>query len=412
MKDFLIYFRLQLKRAVKMLPRMLAVTLLLAVLTALAALLLSRLQKNNDESKELIHIGLVGDLTQGYLAEGLEMFQSIDSSRFSLSFDNLSAEEADRALRRGDIGGYAVIPDGFAEALMEGVHLPITYVSASGGADIGAKITRELVETISSLVLETENAVYGLQDYTADYLPQFNPYDEGNNLVWRYGLRILDRDILYEIQTVEAEQTLGMPAYYLCGVSLLFLMLWAISCTPLFAGRSRELGRILRAEGLSSAGQVLAEYLSYVMLMLFGLLCAGLLAGALMGRFEISIPELEAFSGGKMLRLALSALPTALMICALQFLLFELADGTIGGVLLQFLNTAVQGYLAGCFYPTSFFPEALQRVGALLPAGAGMNHLRSLLMQKASFAATAPVWGWMLLFLLGSVLLRRRRNLS
>ena len=95
MKDFLIYFRLQLKRAVKMLPRMLAVTLLLAVLTALAALLLSRLQKNNDESKELIHIGLVGDLTQGYLAEGLEMFQSIDSSRFSLSFDNLSAEEAE-----------------------------------------------------------------------------------------------------------------------------------------------------------------------------------------------------------------------------------------------------------------------------------------------------------------------------
>ena len=81
-------------------------------------------------------------------------------------------------------------------------------------------------------------------------------------------------------------------------------------------------------------------------------------------------------------------------------------------MLLQFLNTAVQGYLAGCFYPTSFFPEALQRVGALLPAGAGMNHLRSLLMQKASFASTAPVWGWMLLFLLVSVVLRRRRNLS
>ncbi len=412
MKDFLIYFRLQLKRAVRMLPRMLAVTLLLALLTALAALLLSRLQESDDESKELIHIGLVGDLSKGYIAEGLDMFRSIDSSRFSLSFDNLSAEDADRALRRGEIDGYAVIPDGFAEALMAGEHLPITYVSVSGGADVGAQITRELVETISSLVLETENAVYGVQNYAADCLPQYDPYEVGDYLVWRYGLRILDRDILYEIQTVEAGQTLGMAAYYLCGVSLLFLMLWAISCTPLFAGRSRELGRILRAQGLSSAGQVLAEFLSYVLLMLFGLLCAGLLAGSLTGRFGVTIPELEAFSGGKRIGLALSALPTALMICALQFLLFELADGTIGGVLLQFLNTAVQGYLAGCFYPTSFFPESLQRVGALLPAGAAMNQLRSLLMRDASFASTAPVWGWLALFLLLSVALRRRRNLS
>ena len=409
MKHFLIYFRLQLKRAGRLLPRMLAVTLLLAVLTALSALLLTGLYDDAD-ADEPVCIGLVGNLEEGYLAEGLELLQSMDSSRFSLRFLPMERDEAARALRRGDIDGYALIPDGFAEALMAGEHRPITYVSAYGGADIGAQMVRELVETISSLVLETENAVYGAQNYAADRLPDVNPYSAGDYLVLRYALRIIDRERLYEIETLDAAEALSLAGYYLCGISLLFLMLWAISCVPLFAGRSRELGCILQAEGLPSIAQVLAEFFSYVLLMLCGMLAAGLFAGLLLGRFGIAIPELEGIGAGGVLRLLFGALPTVLMICALQFLLFELADNTVAGVLLQFLNAVVQGYMAGCFYPSSFFPEALQRAGAALPAGAAMARLRALLLHEG--AAVGPVWLWLLLLLSAAVLLRRRRNRS
>ncbi|MGX8692750.1 MAG: hypothetical protein ACSW8E_03230, partial [Clostridia bacterium] len=294
---------------------------------------------------------------------------------------------------------------GFAEAMMVGEHRPITYVSASGGADIGAQLMRELAETISGLVLETENAVYGAQDFVAERLPGVNPYQAGDRMVYRYALRLMDRERLYEPETVEADGALSLPAWYLCGLSLLFLMLWAISCAPLFAGRSRELGRLLQADGLGAAGQVLAEFLSYVLLMLFGLLGAGLLAGLLLGRFGLQIPELESTG---LLRFAFGALPTALMICALQFFLFELAAGTVGGVLLQFLSAVLQGYLAGCFYPTSMFPDGLRRLGAALPAGAGMARLQALLLRDP--AASGAVWLWLLLLLSGSVLLRRRQN--
>ena len=408
MKQFLIYCRLQFRRAGQLLPRMLAVTLLLAVLTALAALLLSKLQEDGETSAEPVRIGLVGNLEEGYLAEGLELLESVDSSRFSLRFELMDEEtEAARALRRGRIDGYAVIPEDFAEALMVGEHRPITYVSATGGAGLGAQITRELAETISALVMETENAIYGAQNYTADKLPEVNPYWAGDQLVVRYALRIIDRERLYALETVDDSDALSLPAYYLCGLSLLFLMLWAISCAPLFAGRSRELGRLLQAVGLGGAGQVLAEFLSYVLLMLCGLLAAGLLTSLLIGRFGLSIPELE---NGGALRFAVGALPTALMICALQFLLFELAEATVGGVLLQFLNAAVQGYLAGCFYPTSFFPEGLRRFGAVLPAGVGMARLRALLLGDPG--GTGAVWLWLLASLLGAALLRHRRNRS
>ena len=406
MKRFLTYFRLQLRRAARLLPRMLAVTLLLAVLTALSALLVAGLHAGDEAAAEPVRIGLVGDLEENMLAEGLQMIESMDSSRFSIRFEPMDETEAAAALRRGRIDGYAVIPAGFAEAMMLGEHRPIRYVSASGGADLGAQLMRELAETISRLVLETENAVYGAQDYVADNMPEVNPYWAGDMLVFRYALRLMDRERLYDLETVDPDGALSLPGYYLCGLSLLFLMLWAISCAPLFAGRSRELGRLLQADGLGAAGQVLAEFLSYLLLMLCGLLAAGVLAGLLLGRFGLRIPELE----GGLPRFVLGALPTALMLCALQFLLFELAGGTVGGVLLQFLSAVLQGYLAGCFYPTSMFPEGLRRFGAALPAGAGMARLQALLLHSS--AGIGAVWLWLALLLTAAALLRRRQNRS
>ena len=408
MKTLLTYGRLQLRRALRLLPRMLAVTLLLAVLTAMAALLLSGLRDGEDE-REPVRIGLAGNLEEADIAEGLELLKSIDSSRFSLSFEPMDEAEAAQALRRGEIAGYAVIPEGFAEALMIGETRPVTYVSASGGADLGAKLTRELVETVSALVLETENAVYGAQDLTADFVPGRNPYRVGDRLVVQYAVRIIDRSRLFHLEKAETEQTLSLPAYYLCGVSLAFLMLWSISCAPLFAGRSRELGKLLQASGLRSVGQVLAEYLSYLLLMLCGLLAAAALAGVLLRRFGIAVPELEGSGFRGAASLLLSSLPTVLMICALQFFLYELAGGGVGGVLLQFLSAVVQGYLAGCFYPASFFPEGMRRFGELLPAGAGMAQMKGALLGEG---AAGPVWLWLAGFLLLSALLRFRRNRS
>ena len=78
MKLFLTYFRLQLRRAARLLPRMLAVTLLLAVLTALSALLVAGLHAGDEAAAEPVRIGLVGDLEENMLAEGLQMLESMD----------------------------------------------------------------------------------------------------------------------------------------------------------------------------------------------------------------------------------------------------------------------------------------------------------------------------------------------
>ena len=140
----------------------------------------------------------------------------------------------------------------------------------------------------------------------------------------QYMARILDRHLLFQLETVGAAGHLSLAGYYLCGLSVLFVMLWSISCSPLFTGRSRELGQLLRADGLGAIGQVLAEFVSFTAMMLCGLACAGLLCAGLGSRLGLRIPELVG-AGGLWLW-ALRALPAALMLCAMSFFLYELTD--------------------------------------------------------------------------------------
>ena len=379
MRRAAVYLRLQLMRGLRLLPRMLAATLLLAALAALAGLMLSRMDAA-DDARQKVRIGVVGDTDSDGLAQGLSILENLDSSRFSLSLESMTEPEAAQALNARDLDAYIVVPDGFVSAMMAGEHRPITFVSRDSGAGVGGILVRELARTVSALVLETENAVYGAQNFTADHLPGQNPYDAGDRLTLQYMTRVLDRDLLFELETVGAANRLSLAGYYLCGLSVLFVMLWAISCSPLFTGRSRELGRLLRADGLGALGQVAAEFVSFALLMLCGMLCAGLLCAVLAGRLELTVPELAGQGAAGLRRFALGALPSSLMLCAMSFFLYELTDSTVGSIMTLFFSAVVQGYLAGCFYPSVFFPEGLQTVGSLLPAGAAMDGLRGLLL--------------------------------
>ena len=152
-------------------------------------------------------------------------------------------------------------------------------------------------------------------------------------------------------------------------------------------------------------GQVLSEFISFTLLLVCGVLCAGLLCAGLAGRLGLSIPELA--GQGSLWRLGLRALPAALMLCAMSFFLYELTDSTVGGILTLFFSAVVQGYLSGCFYPSTFFPEGLRTAGALLPAGVAMTDLRRLLLGAA--APGWPVWAYLLAFLALAVLIRDHR---
>ena len=141
--------------------------------------------------------------------------------------------------------------------------------------------------------------------------------------------------------------------------------------------------------------------------MICGVLCAGALLGGLSGGLGLAIPEIAEGGTAILWRFAAGILPVALMLCALSFLLYELADSTVGGIMTVFFAAVVQGYLAGCFYPAAFFPDSLREIGAILPAGVAMDGLGSALRGEGGPAW--PVWVYLAVFLGLSVLVRSRR---
>ena len=166
---------------------------------------------------------------------------------------------------------------------------------------------------------------------------------------------------------------------------------------------------MLSARGLGPGKQVVCEFLPFLVLMLVGLGVIMAASGVFFRLYGAEPPSLEPLRSPRAWPVLLGQV---LMLCAMEFFLYEVESAPVEGILLQFLSAVLQGYLSGCFYPSSFFPEGLRRLGALLPAGVGMEYLRAALLALPENPARVLVWSYFLLFLLLSLLLRRRRNRS
>lgn len=93
------YLKLQIKRGLKHLHSILAITLLLAVCISLACALIIT-QNNENESQKKIKIGITGDLSQTYLGIGITAIETMDTSRFSIEFITMEEEVAQKRSKR------------------------------------------------------------------------------------------------------------------------------------------------------------------------------------------------------------------------------------------------------------------------------------------------------------------------
>ena len=403
MRRFMRYLLAQGKRALRLLPRTLAVTLLLTLAASVAGAAIS-VRRASDASRQRVPVGVVADEANPYIIMGIHALETFDAARDEFEFLIMEEPEALAQLRAGKLRAYLVIPDDFLEAMYtDDVH-PIRFITPDGAPGLETRLAAELAGAVARLMTETQNAQYGAIHYVMDHPSDMNPYLADDELINRYFTLVLGRDKLLRLETVGVSGTLGYAAYYLCGFTVALALLWGIGASPLFSRRSDELGLLLRARGFGAARQIAGEFGAYYALTLLGALCAGTAAVLLLRRFSANIPELRYLSPFSLFpALAL----TVLALGAMQFFLYELAPENPNGILLQFLNAAAQGYAAGCFYPRSFFPEGLRTLGGCLPAGAALRYLGGAV--SGSGGGGLAMLGWTAVFLALAAALRHRR---
>ena len=410
MRRRLLYLRLQFKRFFRLFP---FVVILTAVLfAALGAIIYAVAgSPDSDEQKQMVRIGVVGDMSDSYLEMGVAAARELDATRFSVEFVTLDEESAGEMLGRGELSAYLIVPDGFARNALHGDIGKVTYVSSAGTVDFGTKITNDLLVAVGRTIINAQKGVFGFQSAAEAAGLSSKEADRLGSVLARKMIDvILSRTALFALNEIGTNGAKSENDSIISGLIVMFFSLWGISCCTVFSARSRQMSRILDSKGFGIIPQVGGEYLAYLVFMLstFAVIIAGLYAvsGALPEALgEMITSELNpTFVAGL-------AVPV-IALSSMQFFLYELTSGLIPGVLTQFLCAVGMGYITGCMYPVYFFPESVQKFSACLPTGAARIFIASA--SGGAFNSTALVClsVYFVFFISASAVVRKLRNAS
>lgn len=334
-------------------PGALCAVLVLAVGLSLA---LGAMTQTDDQRVRIATVGTMGD---EFLQMGLTALRSFDSTQFTLELvEAQTEEEARQALTRGELAAYMVVPENFLNDAFNGIIHPIKLVTTAGSAGLVSIFKDEVSAVISDLLLHSQKGVYGMQQAMADN-------DIGGRgeqmtlLALKYAEYIIARDRIYRVQELGAGNDLPLGDYLVCGLTVLMLSLCCLPFAPMVIRRDHAVARMLASKGKPAWLQALPELCAYGL----GVFAVTVPVGVLLGQLTpVGFAQL---------------LPVAVLVAAMSFMLYALSSDLIGGVLLQFFLTAAMCFVSGCVYPVYFFPVAVQRLAAWLPAGVARAHLAS-----------------------------------
>lgn len=410
MKKFRNYFLCQWKRIWQVCPFIIGVTLLFTIcLILLASYMQSTVE--HSEKKQKIKIGLTGDVDETYLGIGLLALQRMDTLRFAIDFSTMTEDEAEKKLAAGELAAYVVFPENFVEAFDRGEDVKLLYATSNDGAGVGAVLMNELVQTVEDVVRESRDGIIGIWRLLERYPVSQSGEQLTGELFLRYVDMCLNRTKLYRVVFYGWGDRLSMKSYYFIAFLVLYLLLWGITCSPLFVKKSHALSACLLGRGLKIPLQVGAEYLAYLLLMLGNLFLMILPIEAAFQLTGIQLPEWQEAPIAGIFFFFLKLLPAVAVFAAMQFFLYELISDMISGILLQFVAGVGIAYLSGCFYPVSYFPEKMQALAGILPGGIALEYAQKCLQGIFPVGAALELLFFLILFLGLAMGARKRRCL-
>ena len=409
MKKVLTYARLQLRRMARYAPFVIAITLLIC--TCLGVALYALIQGNDQgEQNTKFAVGIVGEFENDMLGLGISAIKSMDSSQYNLDILELDEKTAAEMLRRRQIIGYAVIPDGFVDEAMSGNVGHIDFVTNQYGIDLATMFKQELLDMISRILVESQNGTYAMQDIILENKVDVSKYmHHTNTLMASYVSMILSRSSALDCRVIGVSDELSFGGYMFSGISVLLMLLCGITCCPLFIKRDMALPKLLGANRCHALSQIAGEYSAYLCLTVLNMLPLTLLLMLFSGGAATLIPELDGMGVGGAVLIFVKFIPAVLAVTALQFLLYELTDSVVSGVLLQFICAIGLSYISGCFYPISFFPKSIQLLSSLTPSGIARSYLSALIADGDCRVELAALVAYTAILLGLAALARHRR---
>lgn len=377
MKLKLQYLWMEVKKALRMFPRMVSqAILLMALIGTIAFCGVKRMER--DPLAASVEIGVVVREDNRMTRMALSYVENMESVSKLCRFRQVTEEEGFALLEKGEAAALILLPEQLVEGIMNGVN-PSVDIWFPKYAGLEAMLFRELTESGAGLLRVAQAQIYGAEDAARLYglteqLSGIEAQIDSDNLAFA-----LDRLALYDDRTVSAFGTMNRIEFYLASGLVLFLLLAGMAMYPIVQREPEPFRRQLSRQG---AGHVWQWWCRWLCGFLYLIALAGILYGAaaavrrllpILGQ-QLTVGGYPA-AGGLMVSAggaeAIHRLGYALLIVTavntLICLLHSLAGSRTGGILLIFLFSLGMVWLSGGLVPSLFLPETVQTIGAWLP---------------------------------------------
>lgn len=372
MKRYSKLISLEWKRALKVLPLMLAETLILCVFLGMFLFLCQKLFFA-DSFLQRIPIGLVMEEENKMTELALSYLEGMESISSACEFRQMSPEEGQRALERGEIAALMVLPKEMMEAILDSRNYPVK-VYFPRNSSLGALLIKELTDAGAGMLSVAQAEIYAAYDmnFSLGNPEELSKLEKDINL---FNMKFaMARERLIRTRTLQISEEIPLMTHYLASGITLLLMLWGIACGRFLKGDNQAFGRQLLRAGVRRWQWMLAKLSGTLLVLGIGAICIfGLLAVL---RPKFGMPGIEA-------GITAAGLPglAIMLLCIAALLLFcyQAAPGRSSGMILIFIITIVIIFVSGGFIPAVFLPESLNSLAKWLPGNAFIQVIASVL---------------------------------
>ncbi len=367
-----VLFFLQLKRALKAVPRVIAGAIIPLLLVGMAVFFLWK-QHTASSDTVLSPIALVNQDAAEHLAMILPMItESQAASNFA--FLEMSEDAAMAALENGDVYGALILPKDMFSGILNATNIP-ARLYLPGGASAPSLFIGKYAEAGSRTLGASQAGIYAATDlYNAYGITEHlsDVYYDINTENLKYAL---SRESAFSVKSTTATGTLSLPEYYGCTLFLCALLFFGAGMGSFLGTPApKTFSEQLRRNGMGAFSLELSLFLP---LALFYLILTFFLGG-------IACILLPGFIFTEATALFLVCL--TLCFTAFTQLVFSFTKNTGHGLLLFIFLSLFMILFGGGFLPYAFLPEFCSGLTPFLPLGACLTGLRRAVTGALSLA--------------------------
>lgn len=352
MKKTLALYKMWFRCAIKLIPAVLAGTLVLAAFAAGAAFAGVKLLAAKD-SVDKIPVALVINDDNTYTQMALSYLLEEESIKETCTFTQMREEDAQSALKTGEVSAVIVIPENFMVSVLYGEDISAQLILSESEMTTQSKIFQKMIRSGAADLVTAQSAIYAVDDLCrAAGIDAIRESEEYLNVhLLMYALR---RNTYFGKQILSDTGDLSTVQFYAAGAIVLLLMLAGITCGELLKKEKESYTLALYRVGVRAHSVLAAKLVSVTTVYL----------GIFMVFYLVALSR-------KMVVFSVAALPAAavllLAVFSIHLLIFQIAGSRTAGTLAGFLATVVMMFLSGNFIPASFLPKLVNDIGAVMP---------------------------------------------